>query len=503
MSLPIWKTLPRGSFQFHSAAFPHALLISLLLLILALVGLNVNLSPPNTYQAPPVWGTKPVLGYFSTTASLSGLIRSEAELSVVEFQVVQQIAREEMVQLEQLRQESQLIIQDPSLSLDRVRQEIAAMGYNMRVQKIVQTSEGQLKAALNETAYKRLVSWVEARWIVERDLHGILSIPNQAARTYEVYATRYDSGGSYTVALPDQCLKFANAGYHLCDDDGYSVGQGYSVFLRYEGTTAATVLEAGPWNVDDNYWAKRGDPQPRRLFADLPLGMPEAQAAYFDGYNGGLDQYGRKVTAPFGIDLARQVSIDIGLQPGVNDWITVSFLWTEGWGSSTSPGGTPSTPLPTAIPVIPIEVATPAPDGSITHIVQQGQTLSGIAAAYQITLQEVLALNGLDLNSVIHPGDELLIKPASATLTPTASTPTRASTSTKAPPTPRPTRIPATPTTRTVDPGLPATTLTVSATQLPGSALKLPSDPVLLGILGMLGAGGLLILTSWLLNRRR
>ena len=67
------------------------------------------------------------------------------------------------------------------------------------------------------------------------------------------------------------------------------------------------------------------------MFADLPAGMPEAQAAFFDGYNGGVDQYGREVIAPFGIDLGRQVSIDIGLEPGNNDWINITFAWTEGW----------------------------------------------------------------------------------------------------------------------------------------------------------------------------
>ena len=127
------------------------------------------------------------------------------------------------------------------------------------------------------------------------------------------------------------CLKFSNAGNRLCADDGYQINQGYFVYLSYEGETAAEVWESGPWNVDDNYWSTGRDPQPRRMFADLPAGMPEAQAAFFDGYNGGVDQYGRMVTAPFGIDLGRQVSIDIGLEPGNNDWINITFAWTEGW----------------------------------------------------------------------------------------------------------------------------------------------------------------------------
>ncbi len=88
-------------------------------------------------------------------------------------------------------------------------------------------------------------------------------------------------GGAYTVALPDQCLKLANGGLHTCDDDGYQAGAGYAVALRYKKSAGVGVGEAGPWNIDDNYWATTADPQPRRMFADLPLGMPEAQAAVF------------------------------------------------------------------------------------------------------------------------------------------------------------------------------------------------------------------------------
>jgi hypothetical protein len=68
------------------------------------------------------------------------------------------------------------------------------------------------------------------------------------------------------------------------------------VSIQYENNPAVkvTVGVSGPWNVDDNFWSTVGDPQPRRIFTDLPLGMPEAQAAYFDNYNDGLDQFGRK-----------------------------------------------------------------------------------------------------------------------------------------------------------------------------------------------------------------
>jgi hypothetical protein len=171
------------------------------------------------------------------------------------------------------------------------------------------------------------------------------------------------------------------------------------------------------------------------MFTDLALGMPAAQAAYFNKYNGGLDQYGRVVTAPYGIDLAREVSIDIGLQPGVNDWIQVTFMWTEGWGSEAPPAPPPQaasttennsfTPSQTGEAII--ETGTPEPPKDIVHIVKEGETLWTIAALNELTIQELLEMNGWSEEPVIMPGDRIIVKKA-PTLTPQ---PTR---------TPRPTR---------------------------------------------------------------
>jgi LysM repeat protein len=147
------------------------------------------------------------------------------------------------------------------------------------------------------------------------------------------------------------------------------------------------------------------------MFADLPVGMPEAQAAYFNGYNGGVDQYGRVVTAPFGIDLSFDVAEDIGLPSKKNDWIQVSYMWTEGWNSGgSSTGGGSSPPAATQEQVQPVDVSTPQADGKVVHVVQSGQTLWEIAVKYQVTLQEIYQLNGFTEDYVIRPGEELLIK---------------------------------------------------------------------------------------------
>lgn len=85
----------------------------------------------------------------------------------------------------------------------------------------------------------------------------------------------------------------------------------------------APVWDVGPWNIRDDYW---NPPSARERFQDLPQGLPEAQAAFQDGYSSGLDGFGRKVLNPAGIDLADGTFDAVGLQD--NGFVTVTFLWT-------------------------------------------------------------------------------------------------------------------------------------------------------------------------------
>lgn len=458
----------------------------------------------------PLSGSKPVLGYFVLTSSLADLLRQDLELSVEQFQTIHEIAIDETAALEALESESLPIINDREMDLVEKRAAIRAMGYNAQVMDIVKKSRSSLEGSLSPETFARLEKWVTHRWEVERSVHGS-PIKAEGPRTFRIFATRYDSGGSYTVALPDQCVKFSNAGNSVCAEDGYQLGWNYNVFLSYKGSTAAAVLESGPWNIDDNYWATLNDPTPRRMFADLPLGMPEAQAAYFNNYNGGVDQFGRVVTAPFGIDLARQVSIDIGLQPGTNDWVDVSFMWTAGWDGAGAPSpsdlDTTLIPAPTVEVIIPVEVATPLPDGSIIHVVQQGQALLHIATAYEVELSELLTLNGLTSASVIYPGDELIIKPADSTPTPPATRRASTATATRKPSaTARPTK-----TTVASSPTPDAQTLAAAQTgtqaeggsQSPSSLVAFQSgvDPVLVIIIVLVLSGGGLVLFGTLAKR--
>ncbi|MGW1135890.1 SH3 domain-containing protein, partial [Streptomyces griseoluteus] len=57
----------------------------------------------------------------------------------------------------------------------------------------------------------------------------------------------------------------------------------------------------------------------------LAQGTPEAQAAYANGYHGGLGESGRRVANPAGIDLADGTFWD-GLGMTGNDWVDVTFV---------------------------------------------------------------------------------------------------------------------------------------------------------------------------------
>jgi len=66
----------------------------------------------------------------------------------------------------------------------------------------------------------------------------------------------------------------------------------------------------------------------------------------------------------------------------------------------------------------------------VVHVVQAGDTLSGISAQYNVPLDELNKLNGLTSRSIIGAGQEIVVKVE--TLTPVPPTPTAAPTQTPA-----------------------------------------------------------------------
>jgi uncharacterized protein YkwD len=92
----------------------------------------------------------------------------------------------------------------------------------------------------------------------------------------------------------------------------------------------------------------------------------------------------------------------------------------------------------------PVVTVTPQPDGAILHIVEEGQTLWTIAAVYGIDLAQLLSLNGMTEDSFVHPGDQVVVRPAptaTATAAPSASASPSLAPATVSPPTSTPAPI--------------------------------------------------------------
>jgi hypothetical protein len=145
---------------------------------------------------------------------------------------------------------------------------------------------------------------------------------NATHPTYRIYATREGLVGNQTanghviqsrdhfVALPSRTV---------LDCNGCST---YTVTLQNPAnglSVTEKIYDVGPWNTKDNYWHT-----PRAEFTSLALGLPEAQAAYQNGFNGGNDEFGRAVANPAGIDLADGTFWDSLGMVG-NGWINVTF----------------------------------------------------------------------------------------------------------------------------------------------------------------------------------
>ncbi len=190
----------------------------------------------------------------------------------------------------------------------------------------------------------------------------VSSLPGSSgspAPTFRVYGTRLGLVGATTanghvirerdrfVALPSRKALSPKGSYEKM------------VLISYKGRKAlAPVWDVGPWNTRDNYWDEVRD-----MWGDLPRGVPQAQAAYFDGYNGGLDEQGRKVTAPFGIDIADGTFWDdLGMTQ--SDWVDVTFLWLGDPPPDLAPTPTPYvevSPTPSSPVATPTPVPTPTP----------------------------------------------------------------------------------------------------------------------------------------------
>lgn len=174
--------------------------------------------------------------------------------------------------------------------------------------------------------------WALADYLAPAGGQARLGSSLQRKATFRIYAHRLGLVGERTanghviqpndffVTLPCRCALSSNG------------GQEFQVLVEYRGRSLVLpVWDVGPWNVDDDFW----NPPEVRRWKGLPQGIPAAQAAYFDGYNGGKDGWGRVVASPAGMDIADGAFAALGMTQ--SDWVTVTFLWMI---------GDPPSPLP-------------------------------------------------------------------------------------------------------------------------------------------------------------
>jgi uncharacterized protein YkwD len=132
--------------------------------------------------------------------------------------------------------------------------------------------------------------------------------------------------------------------------------------------------------------------------------------------------------------------------------------------------------------IAPVDIADPRPDGSIVHTVQAGQSPWLIAYAYKVPLGDLLALNGLTLDSLLYEGQKILVRPAQE-MTPTPTL-TATAPATRAAGTPRP---------QSTVVGTPTALQAASATPTPEATMDAEgSGPSLLS-LGLQGLGAAIL----------
>ncbi|HEX9858819.1 MAG TPA: CAP domain-containing protein, partial [Paracoccaceae bacterium] len=149
----------------------------------------------------------------------------------------------------------------------------------------------------------------------------------------------------------------------------------------------------------------------------------------------------------------RDVGAGVGTAGGVTRYtLMVGYVaGAQSAGSAATPGAGEAAAPPAGLGFV---LSTPNPDGSIIHIVEEGETLWTIAALYEVDLETLRELNNLPQNPLLSVGDQVVVQPA-FTPTPTVSptgTPAPTATSTPSP---------------TASPRPPTATITLTPTPLP------------------------------------
>ena len=266
---------------------------------------------------------KPALSFLLSDDRNVQEFQKEFGLSDDEVQKVVAVVREEDTALDKEYDESDQIVEaNAGASETKIESKIAASDFDEKVKKVVAKSKSDVEKLLPKGKADDLGPWVDEQWQAESAEYEAASEASyQASSTgYScgVWLSYYRGNTSYEVALPHKKVKFRG-------------GRKVRITSVIKGTSArAPVKETGPWNIRDDYWRARRD---RSMWKDLPRCVPEAQAAFFDNYNRGKDQFGREVGNPAGIDItpavARRMDVWRKIQRRGLIKVRVKYLWVR------------------------------------------------------------------------------------------------------------------------------------------------------------------------------
>ncbi len=294
-------------------------LLPVLILAAALVGDSAALDAEeySAYSDPE----KPVLSVILSEERNVEEFAKRFGLSEEKVEDVLAAVRKENEALAQEYGESERIVAaNRGISDEEVARKISASGYHEEVRSAVAATKGEVEAILpEEHSSAELESWVDGQWdqevreaSTEESAEVVRTGSGKRKLRCKVFATQYHGYTRYEAALPHRKLKF---------------GARPKVRIRrvnHSRVVRPKVKEVGPWNTYDNYWAKREN---RTMWKKLRRCTPEAQAAYYNNFNNGRDEFGRKVLNPAGVDLTPRVARGLGLRKYQNAWVYVRFPW--------------------------------------------------------------------------------------------------------------------------------------------------------------------------------
>ena len=265
---------------------------------------------------------KPLLSVLLSDPQNIEEFRKEFGLTEAEVEEVRAAVRIENERLSEEYAESERIVESSkALSTDQIKNEIAASDYDETVTAAVARTKTDIEALLPVDRRDDLKGWVDEQWgqearaaSTEDSAEVVTTRSGGRALRCKVFATQYIGYTRYEAALPHRTLKF---------------GSQPRVRIRRVGggnVVRPRIKEVGPWNTYDNYWAARAN---RTMWKNLPRCKPEAQAAYFNNYNHGKDEFGRMVLNPAGVDLTPTIARRMGLRKYQNAWVYVWFPWVR------------------------------------------------------------------------------------------------------------------------------------------------------------------------------